>query len=87
MNRRCFVCKNEIESDRLEAIPQTRLCTQHGHAIQKFGGEFIMSASQERTSKKTSLKVNYGAISTSFARNERGLELLKEDYDLNQLDD
>lgn len=80
MKRLCFVCKNEIEPERLEAIPQTRLCTQHGHEIQKFGGEFILSASQERTSKKTSLKVNYGGITTSSTRNDDGMEQLREEY-------
>ena len=31
------VCKCVIEGDRIEAIPATRLCTQHGMEIQQIG--------------------------------------------------
>ena len=84
--RLCIVCKQEIESDRIEAIPATRLCTQHGEEIQAYGGEFTVSASQERTSKQGSLKLNYGGISTSSTRNENALSRLLDDYDRRQLD-
>jgi hypothetical protein len=84
--RRCIVCKREIESERAEAIPATRLCTQHGHEIDKFGGEFTLTASQERTSKPGSLKLNYGGISTSTKRNEKALNLLLDEYEKQKRD-
>ncbi len=82
MKRLCCICKDQIEADRIEAIPETRLCAEHGKAIQKFGGEFILSASQERTSKKSSLKVNYGGITTVSTRNHDAIEMLKDEYEL-----
>ncbi len=71
MSRGCFVCQKEIETERLERIPKTRLCTERGHTIQKFRGEFRMSASRERT-QKTSLKVKYRGIRPRLP--ERSLE-------------
>ena len=82
--RRCHVCKSEIDPDRIEAIPATRLCVRHGKEIQKFGGEFKLSASQERTSKQGSLKLNYGGISTTTARNEIAMEKLLDEYEREQ---
>lgn len=84
--RLCIVCKCEIESERIDAIPATRLCTQHGKEIQKYGGEFTLSASQERTSKAGSLKLNYGGISTSSTRNEDALNRLLDAYEKHKLD-
>ena len=75
-----------ISNERLDAIPETRLCTQHANEIQKYGGEFVLSAEQEKTSKKSSMKVNYGGISTTSRRNNIALEQLKEDYLLGQAD-
>ena len=83
--RYCIVCKTEIESERMEAIPATRLCVQHGKEIQKYGGEFRLSASQERTSKQSSLKINYGGISTTSKRNDDALNRLLDDYEKQQL--
>ena len=85
--RLCIVCKKTIEPAREEAIPDTRLCTQHGVEITKFGGEFRLSAVQERTSKKTSFKVNYGGISTTRKRNDIALEKLQDEYELKQFDE
>ena len=79
--RLCIVCKREIEADRIEAIPATRLCAQHGHEIERFGGEFTVSASQERTSKQGSLKLNYGGISTRARRNDEALNELLDEYE------
>ena len=79
--RHCEICKQPIDADRAEAIRQTRLCTEHGREIQKYGGEFIMSSVQENTSKEGSLKKNYGGISTRLRRNERAISQLKDDYD------
>lgn len=82
--RLCVVCKQEIEADRVEAIPGTRLCIQHGKEIQQYGGEFKLSASQERTSKQGSLKLNYGGISTQSTRNEDALNRLLDEYERKQ---
>ena len=79
--RLCIICKAEIAEERLSALPGTRLCTQHGEEIQQYGGEFIVSASQERTSKSSSLKINYGGISTEQKRNVRALEQLQDEYE------
>jgi hypothetical protein len=79
--RLCIVCKREIEADRIEAIPATRLCAQHGQEIQQFGGEFTVSAFQERTSKQGSLKLNYGGISTRSKRNIEALNRLLDEYE------
>jgi hypothetical protein len=83
--RRCAVCKREIESERAAAIPATRLCTKHGHEIEKYGGEFTLSASQERTSKQGSLKLNYGGITTKTTRNEKALNRLLDEYEKQQM--
>lgn len=80
MTRLCFVCKKPIEKERLDAIAETRLCAQHGREIQDLGGEFILSATQEKTSKKTSLKVNYGGITTTSTRNQYAMDELREKF-------
>ncbi len=85
--RLCIVCKREIEPDRCEAIPATRLCTEHAREIERFGGEFTITASQERTSKQGSLKLNYGGIATSTERNEKALENLLDEYERQQFGD
>lgn len=85
--RFCIVCKCEIETDRIDAIPGTRLCARHGREIEKYGGEFKLRASQERTSKKGSLKLNYGGISTSSTRNEDALGQLLDEYERREFDD
>ncbi len=82
--RLCMVCKREIENERIEAIPATRLCAAHGRQIQQYGGEFIVSASQERTSKQGSLKLNYGGITTTSTRNEAALNKLLDEYEKQQ---
>ena len=85
--RLCMICKQEIDPERLEAIPETRLCTQHGHEIKKFGGEFKLSATQERTSKQGSLKLNYGGISTASVRNIAAIEKLRDEHESRQFDE
>ena len=85
--RLCVVCKALIDEERIEAIPETRLCTEHGREIQKYGGEFIVSASQERTSKPGSLKLNYGGVSTSKERNDEAIERLRDEYEVDRFRD
>jgi hypothetical protein len=67
-------------------LAATRLCTKHGHEIEKYGGDFTLSASQERTSKQGSLKLNYGGITTKSTRNEKALNRLLDEYEGQQMD-
>ena len=81
--RYCEVCKRPIEPERAENDAETRLCRLHAEEIQKYGGEFRISASLERTSKAGSLKINYGGVETKSTRNQVAVDRLREDY-LNQ---
>jgi hypothetical protein len=71
-----------IEAERIESVPETRLCADHAQQILKFGGEFIVTATQERTSKTGSLKLNYGSVTTSKTRNQKALDKLRDEFDL-----
>ncbi len=84
--RFCEVCKTQIDTDRAAALPATRLCEAHGREIEAFGGEFTVSAQQERTSKSGSLKINYGGIATHQERNEDAVQRLKDHYEAEQAD-
>jgi hypothetical protein len=79
--RPCEICQRPIDPERLEYVPETRLCTEHAQQIQKYGGEFIVTAAQERTSKAGSLKHNYGSVTTSKTRNHAALERLRDAYE------
>lgn len=79
--RACEICKQPIDPERAEAIPDSRLCTEHARAIARFGGEFITSSVQERTSKAGSLKRNYGGVATSKSRNNEALRRLREEFE------
>jgi hypothetical protein len=70
----------QITPERIEAVPDTRLCAEHARQVQKYGGEFIVTATQERTSKAGSLKHNYGSVTTSKRRNQEAIEKLREEY-------
>ncbi|WP_440895858.1 TraR/DksA C4-type zinc finger protein [Amphibacillus sp. Q70] len=35
----CIVCGNEIETDRLKAVPETNLCIEHADSKAEFNGE------------------------------------------------
>lgn len=84
--RLCIICKKPIEAEREEVISDTRLCLIHGREIEKFGGEFRMSAEQETTSKKSSMKKNYGAVSTTRVRNDAAIEDLRDAYEAAQFE-
>ena len=62
-------------------VPETRLCAEHARQIAKLGGEFIVIAEQERTSKPGSLKHNYGGVTTTKKRNQAALDRLRDEYD------
>ncbi len=84
--RRCIVCKCEIEIERVEAIAATRLCAKHGREIEQYGGEFTLTAAQERTSKQGSLKLNYGGISTTLSRNNEALDRMLDEFERQQME-
>jgi hypothetical protein len=79
--RPCEICKQPIDPERIEAVPETRLCPEHARQIQKHGGEFIVTMTQERTSKAGSMKRNYGSVTTSKTRNLEALQRLRDDYE------
>lgn len=78
--RFCEICKQPIEEERLEGSPETRLCIEHGKAIQSFGGEFIMRGTQSNLSKTGSLKKNYGDVSIERERNDAAMAKLRAEY-------
>src|SRR4051794_20838188 len=49
--RPCEICRALIEPDRIEALPETRLFTEHARSIAKYGGEFTLSSTQESLGK------------------------------------
>jgi hypothetical protein len=79
--RLCEICMKAIETERLETIPETRLCLEHAEKIQKFGGEFQVSVTGERTSKQGSLKRNFGGVTPEMKRNQQGIEKLKDEFE------
>ncbi len=78
--RGCAVCNELIEEERAENDPETELCQIHAKEITKYGGEFKPKATDERTSKSTSMKINYGSVSVERVRNKEAVKLLREDY-------
>jgi hypothetical protein len=79
--RYCEICKQPIDPERLEAMPQTTLCTEHARQIARYGGEFKLSATQTRLSKAGSLKKNYGDVAVSQYRDTSAMEKLRQDYE------
>jgi hypothetical protein len=55
--RPCARCKAEIPAERVETLPETRLCVRCSEAV---GGEFDVIAVPENLAKAGSLKKNYG---------------------------
>jgi hypothetical protein len=78
--RPCEICGQPIEPERLEVIPETRLCIAHARQIEQYGKEFVITGKLERTSKEGSLKRNYGGVTTSKRRNELAIRRLREAY-------
>jgi len=78
--RPCEVCGRAIEAERIEAIPETRLCVEHARMIGKYGGEFVVTATRESLGKAGSLKKNYGGIATQKTRNRTAVERLRREY-------
>ena len=56
--RPCQRCGAEIPAERVEALPDTRLCVACSQAT---GGEFRITVTPDNLGKSGSLKKNYGA--------------------------
>lgn len=63
--RPCQRCKAEIPVERLEVVPETRLCVK---CSKELGGEFDVTAVPENLGKAGSLKKNYGGLSIQRRR-------------------
>jgi len=79
--RPCEICMRPIEMERLETIPETRLCLEHAEKVKKHGGEFTVTSTQERTSKPGSLKINFGGVTPTMTRNHKAMEKLKDEFE------
>ena len=75
--RPCEVCGNPIEPLRLEAIPDTRLCEEHGRQVNEF-----IYVRQERVvrGKESSLKGTGIEITQKKSRNTSASEKLRDTY-------
>jgi hypothetical protein len=80
-SRPCEICGQPIDPERLEAVPDTRLCGDHARQIAKYGGEFRLSVSHVRTSKQGGLKLNYGGVTARKTRNPEAVEKLRQEYE------
>jgi hypothetical protein len=78
--RPCAVCGQLLSPERIAAAPSTRLCLEHARQIRKYGGEFRVYANVERTSKRESIKRNYGGVTPVMSRNYEAIERLRQDY-------
>lgn len=57
--RPCVRCKAAIPAERIEALPETRLCIACSQAV---GGDFETAVVTENLGKAGSLKKNYGGV-------------------------
>jgi hypothetical protein len=69
-----------LTAERIAGAPSTRLCLEHANQIRKYGGEFHVFADVERTSKRESIKRNYGGVTPVMSRNYEAIERLRQDY-------
>jgi hypothetical protein len=58
--RPCQRCRAMIPAERIEVLPETRLCVACSRAV---GGEFEVQVVSENLAKPGSLKKNYGGWS------------------------
>jgi hypothetical protein len=52
----------------------------------KVGGEFLVTARHERTSKAGSLKRNYGGVDIQKERNTEAINRLREEYERSRVE-
>jgi len=79
--RPCEICGRLIDPERIHSVPETRLCVEHARMIGKYGGEFLVTATQASLGKGGSLKKNYGDVSIQKKRNTEALRKLQEEYE------
>jgi hypothetical protein len=58
VKRRCERCGGAIPAERVEALPDTRVCVECSRQI---GGEYVLRAVPENLAKGGSLKKNYAS--------------------------
>jgi hypothetical protein len=64
-NRLCERCHGEIAAERLEMLPDTRICVRCSKDI---GGEYTYRVVGENIGKVGSLKKNYGSFGVRKTR-------------------
>jgi hypothetical protein len=80
--RPCEICGEMLDPERAEYQPETRLCPVHAEQIRKFGGEFIVTLTEESLSKRGSMKGNRGDVAVSSkVRNHAAIEKLRDEYE------
>lgn len=65
--RPCVRCGAEIPVERIEAIPETRLCVR---CSQEVGGDFEVTITPDNLAKAGSLKKNYAGFSVQKKRRQ-----------------
>jgi hypothetical protein len=63
--RPCQRCGTEIPAERIEVLPETRLCVNCSQAV---GGEFDLTITPENLAKSGSMKKNYGGFTVQKRR-------------------
>ncbi len=66
-SRPCQRCKAMIPEERIEALPETRLCVK---CSQEIGGDFKVTFVPENIGKAGSLKKNYGSWAVRKVRRQ-----------------
>ena len=80
--RPCEICGEMLDPERAEGAPTSRLCNKHAEEIRKYGGEFIVTATESSAQKKNSIRVAYGDVVISGkVRNVVGIEKLRDEYE------
>ena len=64
-SRPCQRCGVMIPAERIEVLPETRLCVNCSKAV---GGEFDVSMIPENLAKSGSMKKNYGSFEMKKTR-------------------
>ena len=64
-SRPCQRCGRMIPVERIEVLPETRLCVECSKAV---GGEFDVSIVPENLAKSGSMKKNYGSFEMKKTR-------------------
>jgi hypothetical protein len=83
--RPCEICGEMIDPERAEALKGTRLCTEHAHLADKFGGEIRVTATEIGLAKPGSMRGNRGDVAvTGKERNISALDRLHEEVEREQ---